>query len=271
MFYSVDRLSQIRQTQISLMSMSPSCTMKGGGTWGHYLIQSIPRIMFVRKHRPNLKFLVPSNVAKRRSPWRDALEIAGIKQDALIGVEQDVTYKFRSVSICDYLWDFSSTLIHPFGKDLLSEMWANSKSEFARKSQNEIVFLQRDAKYGRSIENFTEIRHTLSSIDVTYANLTQMSVRDQISLFERARVVIGTLGSDLAGIVFCRPDTHILAISPVSHPDQFFYNLAAQFSLRWSEISVDELVSSHRVRHRANFRLPSETFCRALHDVIQNG
>jgi capsular polysaccharide biosynthesis protein len=43
----------------------------------------------------------------------------------------------------------------------------------------------------------------------------ELSVGDQMRIFERSTVVIGMHGAGLANILFCAPGTHVVELLPV--------------------------------------------------------
>lgn len=228
---------------------------EGGGTWGHYLVQSLPRIVHAKKVRPNLKVALPAPLLAASTPWRQLLDLAGLTDIDFVGIRRDKTYRFRSISFCDYLWDFKTDLPHPAALDTFNMIGCNAGKAQSADKECSLVFLERDPKYGRSIENIDDIKKVCEHLGFSFFTPARMDTGSQVRLFRSAAVIVGTLGSDLSGIVFARAGAEIVSLSPVAHGDSFFFNLASVCGLGWSEILSRDITSTHAVRRKSSFRI----------------
>ena len=68
-------------------------------------------------------------------------------------------------------------------------------------------------------------------------------LRAQIDLWRSYDLLIATLGSDLATMVFARRGTRVLALSPYWFGDGFFFELSVAASLRWYELRCGEMAA----------------------------
>ena len=63
-----------------------------------------------------------------------------------------------------------------------------------------------------------------------------LSLGDQIKLFQEAEVLVGVKGAAFTNVLFCNPGTHMLLLSPDYFIDPFFWDLCSQFGVHYSEI-----------------------------------
>jgi hypothetical protein len=241
---------------------------EGGGTWGHYLAQNLPKMLLARATYPSLKLGLPASyISHKSSSWFQLLNIAGISESDVIPLDRNTTYSFKRIFFSDFLWDFGSASPHPIVIQLLKEITSNR--QYSGKNGPlgcRKIFIERDPKYGRNIQNIEQIKELCRGFGIEIHKTAALSVGEQIDLFRSANLVIGTLGSDLTNIVFCDPDTHILSLSPEFHGDDFFYNISAAFKLIWSEIlcTRKELPSSEERSFYVDPKIFSETIRNTL-------
>ncbi|MCB8878768.1 glycosyltransferase family 61 protein [Acidisoma cellulosilytica] len=242
---------------------------EGGGTWGHYLAQNLPKMLLAKSIYPSLKLGLPASYgSNKNSSWFQLLDRAGFSEADIIPLDRNITYSFKKIFFCDFLWDFVSGCPHPLAIDFLRGILKNgSLDKETGISAGRKVFIERDARYGRNIENIEQIKKICDEFGIEIHKTAGLSVGAQIDLFRSSQLVIGTLGSDLTNVVFCSPDTHVLSLSPTSHGDNFFYNMSAALNLVWSEILCTKKGVANGGR---SFHLDPEVFSLTLRKILNS-
>lgn len=90
------------------------------------------------------------------------------------------------------------------------------------------VYISRAKAGWRKVLNERELLRLLSQFDFQSYCLEDMSVRQQIQLFQEAEVILGPHGAGLANMVFAPPGAMVIEIGTVFRPFNFFHKLASQ-------------------------------------------
>jgi capsular polysaccharide biosynthesis protein len=80
------------------------------------------------------------------------------------------------------------------------------------------LFLRRGSTY-RKLLNEAEIEQILAKRDFLTVDLNGMSVKEQISLFSQAEIVVGPSGAGMTNILWCEPSTRVLILHS-DHPSK---------------------------------------------------
>ena len=73
--------------------------------------------------------------------------------------------------------------------------------------------------------------------------LGQLSFKEQIYLFNNAKIIIGAHGAGFANLAFCKKNTKILEIKPKKHPN-FFQHISKIKKLDFN------LIEAHEVKNK---------------------
>ena len=129
--------------------------------------------------------------------------------------------------------------------DYLKEKFLmNTSDKFPKK-----FFIDRsDAKSNHShlrrIINEEEVKKRLIKKGFSIIKLSDLSFKDQVSLFNNATEIVGLHGAGFANLTFCKPNTFILELKPATAG--FMYsNLAKQLKLNYKDISINPSVHSN--------------------------
>jgi hypothetical protein len=224
---------------------------EGGGTWGHFLLQAVPRALLFLRHFPGAKIALPWQYCQPgQNNFASALFELGITPDRLVPLEPQVSYRFGRLVLVDMLYDLSQQIPHPAALALLSE----AAGEPDPAAPERAIFIERAPWAARAIANADDTRTLLARFGMPALTLGEVSFRDQVQAWRQSRLVVATLGSDLSNIVFGRPGTRLLALSPHWFGDNFFYNLAVVKGMQWNELRCGRLVEAVAdIQHRSSF------------------
>jgi len=221
---------------------------EGGGTWGHFVVQNLPRALAYLKEFPDGKLALPRHHAMaQQSSYHQLLRHFGISSNQLLPLDRDKRYKFRELILVDFLYDFQSQTPNPIALEWLSK---NSDTK-----PGGAIFIERNDLNGRMIANQEEVNNLLARYGVERILLGQEPLDQQIAFWQKSQVIIGTLGSDFTNIVFGKAGTRLLVLSPDWFGDTFFYNLAVMKDMQWNELRCSEKVVAGVPEHKSSFKV----------------
>ncbi len=225
---------------------------EGGGTWGHFIVQNLPRALLYLTKFPNGKIVLPSyHAIPDATNFNRSLVQLGVPQDRLLPVEPLGSYQFGELILVDSLYDIPKQIAHPLALDFLAASVAPTDAP----DEDRSIFVSRLPAFGRSIDNVAEVSAVASNHGVKTVLLGEQHFDAQRAAWQHSDLVVSTLGSDLTNIVFGKEGTQILALSPDWFGDEFFYNLAVMKGMQWNELRCGTRVQDANVPHKASFRV----------------
>ena len=228
---------------------------EGGGTWGHFIVQNLPRALLYLEKFPDGKIIVPRvHAFPDGSNFNRSLTRLGVPQDRLIPIEQRGSYQFRELVLVDFLYNFPKLMPHPLALELL----ATRAGAVDPATPGRSIFLSRIPGQGRSIDNGAEVEAVLDKHGVHTTVLGHQNFEAQIAAWQHSDLIVSTLGSDLTNIVFGKAGSRILALSPDWFGDAFFYHLAILKDMQWNELRCGTRVQQADVSHKASFRVDTD-------------
>lgn len=100
-----------------------------------------------------------------------------------------------------------------------------------------IYITRRDDRYWRAL-NEPDVERFLVSKGFTVVSPKQLSVSDQIELFSRATVIVGT-GAGMTNAIFARPGAKILQLQEASHVTHPFWTMATALGFDYAYLLCD--------------------------------
>jgi len=232
---------------------------EGGSTWGHYLCQSLPRILLFLEAFPSAKVAVPVWHADGALGFGEALALYGVPRERLAAVHPDMIYRFRRAILMDFLFNFQVAAPHPLVMPLLRRFAAPTAAfphDRAAIDRRRAAFIKRWPDANRAIGNAEEVNHLMRRREIAIYGPGEISLAEQIDLWQRHDLVIATLGSDLSNMVFARPGTRVLVLAPHWFGDAFFFELAVAAGIQWYEIRCGEMAErNHALEHHSSFNV----------------
>ena len=199
----------------------------GHQNYGHFLFDGLPLSYLLMnstgRHRSgNVAIVTPSLTS-----WqREILDLLGLSQ-YIFSIEQPTRFR---------------TLI---GNSFLSQhVWYTTRyartvfdalkfAVSAAQDAPEKIFIVRAHQNYREMRNLESVKTLLAGRGYTLVQPERHSIRDQIRLFSRARIVIGETGAGLANICFSPPGVKLLQIMPECYPDPWVRSCCHLFGHRW--------------------------------------
>lgn len=132
------------------------------------------------------------------------------------------------------------------------------------------VFIRRRST-GRHIPNEAEIEEMLEARGFITVQPESLSLPEQVSLYSRARMVVGATGAAFANLIFCQPDCPIVVFMPrFRHLAYWYWRRMAAAAGAGPVIHVDgDQVTTlddpfHPLAHHQDFRMELKDVLRAV-------
>lgn len=226
--------------KFSLNKKSVLSLLSGGGAnknYFHWLFDVLPRLAIIEKYI-NLKkidfFLFPDVSL----PFQiQTINLLKLKMKSLSSI------KFRHLS-ADKIFSTSHPYVFTNNSHLDAQKipkWISSwlKRKFLKHSSNKYnfkkIYIDRRSKYGRAIINNNEVKNFLEKKGFKSLFLEDYSFKDQISIFNNAKLIVGLHGAGFANLVFCKKNTIVLDLTSKTAGNQI-KNLAKNNELKYSKL-----------------------------------
>lgn len=205
-------------------------------TFQHFVLDKLPELLVAHdllRSIPNFKYLT---IVDKRS--LEILEFLGLHKNLITNARQDKSICAKKLVVNAPLpgkYGFSSDENFPRPPELFK--YASHKfqlnSNGAEAVQNLIVYLDRGASAPKStkISNIREIKSVLkrNNFNLTFLSInpSQLSIKDLVATMQKARVIVGVHGGQMANIVFAKAskNTKIIEIAGrQTYWKSYYYN-----------------------------------------------
>lgn len=233
---------------------------EGGGTWGHWIVQNLPKALLFKMYFPDGKLALPHDYLGETNNFGLSLELFGISRDAIVPIGRHVAVMIPRAVFIDHL--YHDQAVHPVALDLLSSsnMAATAKVSVGGRARRRLFIDRTTKQTSRNITNITEIAREAGAFGFDQCNLGADPVAGQAAAWRHGSHFMSILGSDFTNIVFSQGDADVLSITPDFHGDMFFFDLAAAKGLRWHELLCGNLVEERARKNRSSFSIDPEVF-----------
>ncbi len=212
----------------------------GEWCWGHWLLDMLPKIVLAERCFPGrLRYAVPRAIVDRAErpahapdyprSVLESLAAYGIGPERLLGIRHDAAYRFANLFEMDGV---SGKRMHPGLLAAMRDLPA-ARQGGARAGLTAIL---RAPPSMRPLANLAEIRACLDKVGAGYLEPLQAGFTDQVAAFARSDVLVGDLGSNLAGMIYARPGTALVTLAPLRWDDEYFAKLFQRLDLRVADV-----------------------------------
>lgn len=186
---------------------SPCILLGSDGNYCHWVVRNLLKLALIERAQlpPGLPYLVADDL---RSWQRAYLELLGIPESRLLRVPADGVYA------CPRIYVPTQLRNHPSMKTGIDWLRAKLAPLLAPPAERiELIYASRREQPSRRVQNEAAIEEMLSGMGFRVIVPGEMSVREQIDAFSRARVVVAPHGAALANMVFAPPDATLVEIT----------------------------------------------------------
>ncbi len=216
-----------------------------GTVWGHWIIESLPRLYAATKYRNDFVLLLPdrsfypANVYETLKPFESR-----IRGKTYINYKHYIQPKNLFLPSCGV-----SKNNHP---ELLREYRDFMLSHFKRKTTNnkfEKVYITRRTDRRRKIVNENEVIALMRELGFTILNFNTLTFQEQVDVCANCKVLVSIHGSALANMLFMAEGSQVMEIRRENdETNNWFYNLANDLKLDYHYFPakpVDDAVETY--------------------------
>jgi capsular polysaccharide biosynthesis protein len=149
------------------------------------------------------------DVLKKKYPGKNILEIAATKypSNSLMPVNHDTSKRETEfIGKCAYKF-YHHSRATPYTIQIMDEL--KSCFDQHKKMDSKRFYINR---HHRRLKNEEEVQSYLKSIGYVIINLEDLTVDDQVYLFNNATEIVGFHGAGLANLLFCNSNTRVFEI-----------------------------------------------------------
>jgi hypothetical protein len=200
------------------------------GSYQHWFTETLPILSLYKKNYDDVKsskIIVGHDI---KSYQIAVLKNLGIEEKNIVRKDKNTNLKFKTLIAADNL-SLNSFWIHPEIKDAYSEIFSWIKEEPAEYAEN-IILGRKQLGNVRQVFNFDTVEKALADKGYQIIFPEDMSFNQKFNCFRNAKKIVSLSGGGLCNIIFSKPGTAVLAISPDSFPINSFRDFADIYDLK---------------------------------------
>jgi hypothetical protein len=232
---------------------------EGGGTWGHFVIQNFPKALLFLKHYPDGVIAIPAG--HMNVSFGGLFRVFGIPAERILGLQPGHSYRVGTAVLIDFMFAFGRQITHPAVVDLLAAVPDFAPGADVTAPGAMWSYVSRLPRMRtREVTNQSDVDRILDAREISKHVLGDRQIQEQIRVWQQSGVMIATIGSDLTNLIFARPETRLLVLSPNWFGDMFFFNLAAAKRLQWNDLRCGKLSNPRENSQNAGFAVDTQLF-----------
>lgn len=183
----------------------------------HWLLQTLPRLKLLADSKLSYdKIYIYGDNFKygwQKDSLYTALDYLGISHDKLLFVEHDIIVEAKKLLVPSVPWmpskrsEFERAELD-WHKKFLKNVFVTQSNKNTPKH----IFISRSKARYRRITNEDALLESLHKKGFVAYCLEDLSICDQVTLFNNAQVIIGPHGAGWSNLIFCNPGTKIIEI-----------------------------------------------------------
>ncbi|MGC2310531.1 MAG: glycosyltransferase family 61 protein [Candidatus Babeliaceae bacterium] len=210
--------SQIKN--FNVLKYEKIATVQGPTFFYHWVIDRLPSVLLLRDYivnDPEIKLIINHHGAIANYV-HEYLDLLGIPKHQRIIAEENTLYYAHKIYFA------TPFLMEPIPKKLLLKLrnellQAASKCPISRQYKNNLIVVIQRKESDRKIRNLNELLEVIKTVfaDQDYEIIIfdgNMSVSEQIQIFNNARLIIGVMASGLTNILYANPGAFVIEIHP---------------------------------------------------------
>jgi hypothetical protein len=207
----------------------------GETTWGHWLVEILPKVVLAEAAHPKLfTFVLPAHISVVSSDRiystsvLESLEAYGISSDRILRVAPPNLYRF------DNLFDVTGVFsdgMHPKALSAMRRVDVEMTT-----TNNDLVYALRGAAESRCVYNRREITNYLLQCGFHELQMLSLSFAEQVAAFRKAECIASDLGSNLAAVIYAPENVGVISFAPSGWYDGYFVNLFQRLNARHADI-----------------------------------
>tara|TARA_B100000123_G_scaffold185285_1_gene138068 strand:+ start:540 stop:1529 length:990 start_codon:yes stop_codon:yes gene_type:complete len=193
----------------------------------HWIFDALERSELVTEELKDYPLLVPEEFYEKKFV---AESLNHLKLNYIV-LKKNQFYKISELLITSKTamsGNYNETILN----NLINRFKNNSELKNIPKKEN--IFIYRDSKIGRNIENFTDIRPVLDKYKYEIVDFEKYSFNEKISLLSGCKNLLGMFGSGLSNMIFLNEGNNLIEIrNENDNKNNAFFSLASACNLNY--------------------------------------
>jgi len=200
----------------------------GHTNYAHWLTDSLIYLyIYVTKLKPlGIKIILPDSVLNFA---KETIEIMGINSEDILFAGDEI-FKFRELYFSDTI-RFSE--IPSIFQDAVSYFKERALGSSSSTKKSRMVYISRSDSTNRPLINNIQLELKLSSIGFEVVETGNLTLLEQIKLFDETYLLVGQHGAGLINSIFCRSGATLLELFPEYMLQGHFWTAASMMQLRY--------------------------------------
>jgi len=219
------------------LTLEGPVTCIGSATYGHVLLQEVPRLLHALEEKPDLSVITWADAPKYVWDLLSLLEEKRVIRGSVIGLPRGLyrvaDYAFTSDE--DDSGFFRSESVQLLRRYVGQEAGITTGAIPPRQDR---LYLSR-RRSSRSFTNEADVEAMLSDRGFTVIYAEDLELGEEIALFQQAEMIVAPHGAGLCNLVWVKPSTRVVEIISPRMVSDFFVRLAcivqAEHALFWAQ------------------------------------
>ncbi len=244
----------------------------GAWCWGHWLLDMLPKIVLAEQHRPGVfTYALPCGIVDpdERPPHApgytrsvlDSLAAYGIGAGRILRVRPQATYRFSDLFDLDGV---SGKHMHP---GVLTAMRNLPLLDDCAWQDSAMTAMLRSPPSIRTLEDAASVGAALRSVGAIAVDPVRSIFADQVVAFAAGGVVVGDLGSNLAGMIYAPGGTGLVTLAPLGWDDDYFAKLFQRLDLHVADLRGPSLARPGETVSHASYAVTPQAVLQGVRAV----
>jgi len=203
----------------------------------HWMTEMLPRIVAMKHHHPSIPVVIPSNYLNY--PFIvESLDLLNI-DIKIFDVRQSLKVNKLYATAIPHVGRFHEGLMHFFRDKMLS-------STPYHRDPFRCIYITRGKARRRRISNEEAVFELLEKKGFEKIVLEDLQLKDQVKIFQEARVVVASHGAGLANTMFMQKNQTVIELKSHNNNYWCYFSLARVFGLKYYYSLNNGHVDNHR-------------------------
>ncbi|RZK45257.1 MAG: glycosyltransferase family 61 protein [Hymenobacter sp.] len=221
-----------------------------GQNYYHWLVESMPRLLMLRKFFPNIDIILPTP-----TPAYISETLALLNFTKFIPIANGEFFKVKKLIVpqklpfIDLQLEDAIKEKHEFGLQVVRASLLNAFPEIVDKIPHRLVYVSRAKQSMRRVSNEQEVLPILKKLNFEIFYFEELTFEQQVILMQETAILIGLHGANLTNLMFMNPNTKVVELMNIDSTRLLFYFfMSSYFSLEYYCMpcnSVDAITTNH--------------------------
>ena len=217
----------------------------GYNNYAHFLLDIVPKIKLLSLGT-KLKKINSFYFSKPNKYQTEIFKIIGINKRKIVDSNKLRFVQFDKVFGVTHPYYFKGTFFRSQSKIpewIIFYIRNKFMKELKLKYKFEKIFIDRsDSSFNHcKLINNKEIKSFLKINNFKIIKLSNFNFKDQINIFNKAKIIIGPHGAGFANLIFCKKKTKIIEIKTFNHTNELYKRISKINKLEYKSIKLKKI------------------------------